>query len=107
MKKIYAASDLLDANLLLASLRERGISAHIRGEHLWQLLGALPLADALPSVWIDHDDEEPLANEVVTAHVVRPPPGSDWSCPRCGEDVDGHFDACWKCRTERPDLHLN
>jgi hypothetical protein len=107
MKKIYAASDPIDATLLLASLRERGISAHIRGEHLWQLRGAIPLAHALPTVWIDNDDEEPLANEVIAAHAVRPPPGSDWTCPQCGEEVDGHFEACWQCGVERPDLHLN
>jgi Putative prokaryotic signal transducing protein len=107
MKKLYAASDLVDANLLLASLRERGISAHVRGEHLWQMRGAIPFTDALPTVWIDHDDEEPLAREVLAAHALRPPPGPDWGCPSCGEEVDGHFEACWKCGAERPDLHVN
>ncbi len=27
--------------------------------------------------------------------------GQTWRCPRCGEDVPGHFELCWNCQTPR------
>lgn len=32
---------------------------------------------------------------------IRRQPEADWTCPKCGESVPGHFDVCWKCETAR------
>lgn len=24
-----------------------------------------------------------------------------WTCPKCGEEIEGNFDACWQCGYER------
>ena len=32
---------------------------------------------------------------------TRREPGTDWTCPNCGEAVPGHFDVCWQCETGR------
>jgi hypothetical protein len=38
------------------------------------------------------------AESIETARVNEQP----WHCPRCGEEIEGQFYACWQCGTQRP-----
>ena len=33
------------------------------------------------------------------------PVGRPWKCPKCGEESEPQFDACWKCGTARKHEH--
>jgi hypothetical protein len=40
-----------------------------------------------------------LKGASVSAAVLSAP----WHCPSCNELIEGQFQACWKCRTPKPD----
>jgi len=59
MKRVYVAMTPVDAQFVKAFLESAGITASVRGEHLFSLRGSVPMTDeTLPSVWIE--DEEDL-----------------------------------------------
>src|SRR5262245_32273968 len=59
MKRVYVATTPVDAQFVKAFLESAGITASVRGEHLFALRGSVPMTDeTLPSVWIE--DEEDL-----------------------------------------------
>jgi hypothetical protein len=43
------------------------------------------------------------ARRLLTALKARGAERPTVDCPKCGEPIEGAFDACWKCGTERPD----
>ena len=36
--------------------------------------------------------------------VEETPPPPSWQCPTCGETLEGHFTACWRCAGDEADL---
>jgi len=104
MKRVYRAAHLMEAELLKDLLADAGITAHVHGGPLTGALGELPV-DATPEVWIEDDARYEAARAVVAEYEARlrddhaAPP---WTCPRCGETVDGELDLCWSCGTPRP-----
>lgn len=104
MKRVYRAAHLLEAELVKDLLLDAGISAHVHGALLTGAMGELPV-DTTPEVWIEDDDRYQSARAVVAeyearlrAEQIRAP----WTCPRCGETVDGELDLCWSCGEARP-----
>lgn len=82
-----------------------GIESTVRGEALFGALGELAItADALPSVWVE-DDDEARASEIVSRYVrgLGSPDiiGLVWRCRKCGETLEPQFTTCWKCGTDR------
>ncbi len=39
--------------------------------------------------------------EFSTLFAPASPPGQ-WTCPKCGEQIEKQFDSCWRCSTPRP-----
>jgi tetratricopeptide (TPR) repeat protein len=97
MKKVYTANDPVAANLLKELLDNAGIDATIEGERLHPLLGAMPVV--YPTVSVREEDYD-AALKVVAEYErsrVEPDTSEPWTCPKCGEQIEGHFDECWKC----------
>lgn len=55
MKTLYEASNAIEAHMLLDLLKQEGLSAHVRGEHLQGALGEIPAA-GLVRLEIDESD---------------------------------------------------
>lgn len=106
MKQVFVATDVTEAYLVKGVLESHGISAAVRGEHLWGVRGEVPFVDTWPTVWILDDTLEADARAVIAdygagkARVAAP--GSSWRCPKCGEELESQFTACWACGAERP-----
>ncbi|HEU4866417.1 MAG TPA: DUF2007 domain-containing protein [Actinomycetota bacterium] len=101
MIRAYVANSLAQAHLIKGFLDAEGIFALVRGEHLVGIAGEIPITmDTLPSIWVGEDDrdraraliDEALKNELVF---------EDWTCPECGETVEGQFTECWQCGSDR------
>jgi len=45
-------------------------------------------------------EDEATARETLAVRDDSPPAPA-WACPACGEQVEGNFNACWKCGRER------
>lgn len=58
MRDIYRTRTLADAYLLRDVLRDEGIAADIRNEHMVGAEGSVPVFDGLPTVWVPDDDVE-------------------------------------------------
>lgn len=99
MKQLHAARHAVEAHLIRGSLNSHGISAEVRGEFLTSGWGELPVD--VCSVWVTDDVQFEAANELLVAFLkgsfARRFSGEHWSCPRCGEKLEGQFTQCWNC----------
>jgi hypothetical protein len=111
MQLIYSARDSMDAHFLLGLLAEEGITAVIQGEAMEEVWGDLPLSQrTMPTLWVNESDvaaAEPIVDEYARRRMQNvvegsSPPRPTWKCPRCGEEIEEQFTACWHCNTMRP-----
>lgn len=103
MKQLHAARHAVEAHLIRGFLASHGIAAEVRGEYLTSGWGELPVD--VCSVWITDDAEFGRANELLvdflSGTLARKFSGARWTCPECGEALEGQFTACWSCGTAR------
>jgi hypothetical protein len=102
MRKLYQAKDRIEAQMLSDFLREQGVEATIVGDYLAGAAGELP-ANIFPEVWVVDDDLQAAA-ELLRRWRQGPPDasaGGAWTCPNCGEVLEGQFQVCWRCATPR------
>ena len=108
MKQVYLAENPIEAHMVVDLLAEEGIAATVQGENIFAVRGALPIS--YPTVWVLDDDDYERARKLALEYDREEyaAPGSEdlprkpWTCPQCGERIEGHFDACWHCGTDRP-----
>jgi hypothetical protein len=104
MKQLHAARHAVEAHLIRGFLVSHGIAAEVRGEYLTSGWGELPVD--VCSVWVADDAQfaqaEELLKAFLTGSLARKYSGQHWTCPQCGEKLEGQFTACWSCGTARP-----
>jgi hypothetical protein len=100
MFPVYQAKDLIEAELLLQRLQDRGIPSAVQNGFLIGLLGELPLS-VRPTVCVLEERDQSAARLCVQEMeaALRAPELPDRSCPSCGDTSPGNFEECWKCRT--------
>jgi hypothetical protein len=106
VKKVYMAENPVAAQMVVDMLQAEGIAAVAQGEHIFAVRGALPVS--YPTVWVLDDDDYDRGRAIALAYdqnaaqarkEVAPEP---WTCPQCGERIEGQFGLCWQCDAERP-----
>jgi rubrerythrin len=108
--QVYSCRDAMEAHLLQGMLESKGIAAVVMGETLANAAGALPFESAaFPTLWVDQADHQCARSFVTTlqserAHGRMPISAPDWTCPNCGERIEGQFTDCWNCQTPRPQV---
>ena len=104
MKQVHVAKHAPEAHLVKGFLESNGITAVVRGEYLTSGWGELPVD--VCSVWISDDRQYDRAQVLLLAFLrgdfAREFSEQNWRCPKCGEQLEGQFTACWKCGTRRP-----
>lgn len=94
---LYSADNIRGIGLVRSALDEAGIAYEIRNETI-----PYPSAIFFPEIWVIEDNEFEKARELRDAVAKSPSlPQSSWTCPSCGEQLEGQFDSCWKCGTVR------
>ncbi len=101
MKRIYNASDLVEAHLLAQLLREAGIECHVFNENLQGGVGEIPFTHAYPEIWVVDEAEAARARALIQEYERPGQTAPSWRCPFCGEDNPGTFLSCWQCGRER------
>ncbi|MBI4194434.1 MAG: DUF2007 domain-containing protein [Betaproteobacteria bacterium] len=103
MKQVHVAKHAPEAHLIRGFLESQGIEAVVRGEYLTSGWGELPVD--LCSVWVVDEAQFERANELLVDFLkggfARKFSGERWTCPQCGERLEGQFTACWNCGTTR------
>jgi predicted RNA-binding Zn-ribbon protein involved in translation (DUF1610 family) len=102
MKKLhtFTFADRAEAGLLKELLEREGVACLIRNEQLFAALGEIPFLECSPELWVVDDEVWPRAKSLLDNWFKRENKVA-WSCPDCGEELEGQFGACWKCGKER------
>ena len=93
----FAPHERTLAGLLKDRLEQEGIACLLRNEELFAAMGEIPFLELRPELWIIDDEVLPRARLLLEGWLHpsdTPPP---WTCPECGEKLEGQFGACWKC----------
>lgn len=97
MIRLYSASNLPEAHLLLHRLVRVGIEACVLNEHAQGGLGEIPFTHAYPEIWIMEEADERRARAII-AEFERTPNIQDATyCRSCGESNPSEFEICWQC----------
>jgi hypothetical protein len=108
VKQVFQAHDVTEAHLVKGLLESQGLTALVRGEAVAGLAGEVPFVDVWPTVWVLDDDRDSEARAVINEYEPRSAKpmsaGVAWLCPKCGQDIEPQFTACWACGAERPHL---
>ena len=103
MKLVYTAKHPTEAHLIRGMLEAEGIRAIVRGDQLYGAYGELPI---LPTVWILDETQITHENRVVVDFLrggaAQKYGHERWTCPQCGEALEGQFTECWSCGAARP-----
>jgi hypothetical protein len=101
MRCLYEAADRFEAQRLVDFLGEQGIPAVILGDFLSGAAGELP-ATIFPAVWLVEDRHWFMAQALLREfRQPRTASQAAWRCPVCGETVEGGFEVCWNCGSQR------
>lgn len=99
MKRLFSSPDSTEMGLLKSRLEEAGIPCLLRDEQMSQ---TIPSAAFSAELWTANDEDYRRAVELCEAW--RHPSFEArlaWTCPKCGETLEGQFSACWKCGAKR------
>ena len=103
MKQVHVAKHAPEAHLVKGFLESNGVAAVVRGEFLTSGWGELPVD--VCAVWITDDAQYERAHALLVSFLkgdlAREYRGAAWTCPACGERLEGQFTACWKCGAPR------
>ncbi len=96
MKRIYIASNLMDAQVVIDTLATCGIKAHIFNANAVGAVGELAAMQMWPEVWVESDADMETALELLRQmHSVQS--NGTKTCPQCGEENPENFLSCWNC----------
>ena len=87
---------------LRAILEDHGIVCIIKNEHLSGAAGELPPIECWPELWVTDDSDYTNACKLIKdALNANDRDSQTWSCPSCGEVIEGQFTDCWNCGQSR------
>lgn len=103
MPLVYSHPDPSITHLVRNALEQIGVTAVVQGERPGAALGEVPPIAAWSEVWVPDGARLDEVEAVVAEVTGEPEAGEPWTCPSCGETLEGHFGACWSCGADRPD----
>jgi len=101
-KRVYQVQFPGAAERVSIWLREHGVKTQLRGSRLVGLGGEIPVDEAWPSVWVPADLVGAAGGLIARYEAAANAPAADWTCPACGEEVEGSFGSCWSCGADAP-----
>lgn len=100
MLKLYDASNLTEAQLLLDLLQQAGIEAQILNTFAQGASGEIPFGQVYPEIWLQDEKDLSRARNIVKQYETVPAT-TDWIfCRHCGERNPANFELCWHCGKE-------
>lgn len=104
MKRVYAHQNGLMMDHLKNILESHGIDCVTRNKDLAIAVGELPPIECWPELWIVDDERYEEAQKIVKKTMLFTGPTSrPWTCPQCGESIEGQFTDCWNCAATQPE----
>lgn len=91
-------SSLVDAQVAQGTLESLGVPALLEADNCG---GMRPHFDLTIGVRLLVAEPEADRAREILAEAPTPGPAAPWTCPGCGEEVEGNFDSCWNCGRAR------
>jgi hypothetical protein len=105
MRKVYSYLSYPDPTMIYHMkniLEVHGIECVVLGEYRRTGVGEIPPQEARLELWILDNLRLAEAQQILEkAQEGVAAEQQSWRCPKCGEELEGQFDQCWKCGTER------
>lgn len=97
---VYQGANVTEAHLVMNLLLDQGIEASVSEEN--EPLAGLSIA--APDVLVKRSDEARARALIETMEddQIRRAERPSWTCPKCAATVEGSFDFCDVCGTDRP-----
>jgi len=89
------------AQMLCERLEQEGVGCIVKNSALGGALGEIPFTECFPELWLLDAEVEPRARLLLKQWLELPAEEALWRCPRCGENLEPQFSACWQCGQER------
>ena len=109
MKRVFSSDDGAVIEIVRALLARDGIETNVFNENLAAATGMLPFFFAMPEIWVIRDDDEQPAKAIVarfeSGELREELPNEPWTCPKCGQMIEGQFTECWQCDLPDPRGH--
>ena len=105
MRLIFEKIDFTIVGHMQTILEAEGIRTEIRNAGAAGLAGEVPHTQVYPELWILNNHDEARARAIIKDYREKEaatPPAEDWTCPECGETVEGIFTECWSCGASSP-----
>ena len=100
MRRVYTATTLPEAHLILQQLESVSINARVFNENAHGAIGELPVTDTWPDVWIVQNHQFRAALAVIDRYEASSE--DELLCNSCGQISPGRFEVCWQCRAVLP-----
>ncbi|HSN71857.1 MAG TPA: DUF2007 domain-containing protein [Steroidobacteraceae bacterium] len=97
MRKVFSSELLIEVSHLKNVLETEGIRCQIRNDRLSGALGEIPFLECWPELWLVDPGDELRARGLIEAELADAPVAPAWTCPDCGERIEGQFAECWRC----------
>jgi hypothetical protein len=96
VRVVFSSPNFILVAHFRALLETQGIPSRIRNEYLASAAGELPPLDCWPELCVESRWEE-QARKAISEAQRGTSQGPDWTCPACGERIEGQFTGCWNC----------
>jgi anaerobic ribonucleoside-triphosphate reductase len=104
VKRVFSSQDALVVGNIRNLLLNEGIESEVKTPFLAAALGDIPVLECWSEVWITNDEDSERAAAVISAALGPSGEASAlWKCSKCGEEIEGQFEACWQCGSARVD----
>lgn len=102
MVRVYVDPILAKVSILRDHLAQNDIQSQIKNEIA--STGLVAGAGVMPDLWPElrvFDADRARAIDLIEEFRTETVAATPWTCPICGESVDGEYDACWSCGEAR------
>jgi len=99
--EVYAG-DFARAELIRGMLENFGLSPELRDAFLGAIAPFSVAPGGAGAVKVVVPASEAERARTLIQGLEAADAGPDWTCPGCGERIDGRFEACWQCGARRP-----
>jgi hypothetical protein len=100
MRTVHTAESLVEIAHLRNVLESEGIGCLIRNDRLGGVVGEIPFVECWPELWVREPGQESRARRLIAETLSPGTARQSWTCPTCGETLDGQFSECWHCAAD-------
>ena len=103
MRKIFEHFEYARVGHYQGILESEGIPTLVKNTGASIGTGEIPFTEIFPELWVVNDSDYDRAMALLEDYRTPSTENlSDWTCPKCGEEIEKQFSECWKCGEDRP-----